>query len=424
MFQTFAAVVAERGSIAELQLPGRNMVLLSETAVIREVMQKNSESLRKGKTLKEVTAMTKGMQTITEVDGESWSSLRMSFLPGFSKESNHASVARLGEVMREFHLALSSGQTYEVQELMTRVAFESICQLLFDYRAGSLKDLTIPFPYLKNQAFMVDQLLKRIQNGPHWKYLPIPANFKVKKSLEENRLYLQSMWRQCLQKPSVFVEILQGLRTVDGKPLSEDHILTHIYGLLGAAFESTGALLHWALYYLSKDLDLQKRVFQEIQRETVEGQPIEVSQIEKMTLLQQILQETMRLMPPFPILIREVAAEIQNPISIKKKSIVFFMIGLIQRDKKIWGEGHDQFRPERFASLSSLQKQSYFPFGFGRRACLGESLARIELPMILASILQRHEIHFPPQPEPQSLLRFAQGSENGISLKFVPRAWH
>lgn len=70
-------------------------------------------------------------------------------------------------------------------------------------------------------------------------------------------------------------------------------------------------------------------------------------------------------------------------------------------DPTLWDEPED-FRPSRFLnSEGKVTKPEYFlPFGVGRRMCLGDVLARMELFLFFSSLL--HVFHI-KLPENQSL---------------------
>ncbi len=68
-------------------------------------------------------------------------------------------------------------------------------------------------------------------------------------------------------------------------------------------------------------------------------------------------------------------------------------------DEKVFPDAH-QFNPERFLDGKGnvlLKREELIPFSMGKRSCLGESLARMELFLIFASLLQK--FHFKPSHE-------------------------
>lgn len=81
------------------------------------------------------------------------------------------------------------------------------------------------------------------------------------------------------------------------------------------------------------------------------------------------------------------------------------LISAVHMDSTLW-ENPEEFRPSRFinAETGKVQKPEYFmPFGVGRRMCLGDVLARMELFLFFSSIMHRFEISLPAGAEPPSL---------------------
>lgn len=88
---------------------------------------------------------------------------------------------------------------------------------------------------------------------------------------------------------------------------------------------------------------------------------------------------------------------------IPKNTIIVPNLYCAMRDPKIWGDA-DTFRPERFLSedeKSTVRHEALIPFSTGKRVCLGESLARDELFLFVASLFQRFRVATDPNgPKP------------------------
>lgn len=64
----------------------------------------------------------------------------------------------------------------------------------------------------------------------------------------------------------------------------------------------------------------------------------------------------------------------------------------IHRDKDVWGEDVEEFRPERwFEGDKEKMQRAFNPFSWGPRACVGKNLAALELCVIIASVFRRYE---------------------------------
>ncbi|KAF5019796.1 hypothetical protein F66182_8165 [Fusarium sp. NRRL 66182] len=58
---------------------------------------------------------------------------------------------------------------------------------------------------------------------------------------------------------------------------------------------------------------------------------------------------------------------------------------------KVWGPDADEFKPERWETITQSQKNAFIPFSYGPRACLGRNLAEMELKLITATWARRYD---------------------------------
>jgi benzoate 4-monooxygenase len=74
----------------------------------------------------------------------------------------------------------------------------------------------------------------------------------------------------------------------------------------------------------------------------------------------------------------------------------------IHRDPGVWGEDVNAFRPDRWLPDPRLSENenkekeakmlnTFNPFSYGPRACVGKNLANMELLLIIASVMRRYE---------------------------------
>lgn len=90
-----------------------------------------------------------------------------------------------------------------------------------------------------------------------------------------------------------------------------------------------------------------------------------------------------------------------NGYKIPKHAHIVPLLHAVHMDPELWDHPED-FRPSRFLnSEGKVTKPDYFlPFGVGRRMCLGDVLARMELFLFFSSLLHVFHIRL---PEGQSL---------------------
>ena len=77
------------------------------------------------------------------------------------------------------------------------------------------------------------------------------------------------------------------------------------------------------------------------------------------------------------------------------------------RDPKVWGEDVEEFRPERMldGKFEALPPNAWQPFGFGVRSCIGRPFAWQEVLLVMASIIQKFDLHM---ADPSYSLRLLQ----------------
>jgi len=91
--------------------------------------------------------------------------------------------------------------------------------------------------------------------------------------------------------------------------------------------------------------------------------------------------------------------------AIPKETLVNANFYNAHHDPVVWGDP-EVFRPERFLNPDGTcveRHESFMPFSVGRRACMGEPVARDMLFLFLAMILQNFNVEIPPGYEMVSL---------------------
>ncbi len=108
-------------------------------------------------------------------------------------------------------------------------------------------------------------------------------------------------------------------------------------------------------------------------------------------------------------LYREVVLE---GFTIPKNAQVIPLIHAVHMDPELWDEP-EKFNPSRFLNSEGVvTKPEYFmPFGVGRRMCLGDVLARMELFLFFSSLLHVFNLELPTGETLPSM----QGQTTGVS---------
>ena len=160
--------------------------------------------------------------------------------------------------------------------------------------------------------------------------------------------------------------------------------------------------LIWALALLLNNRQALKKAQEELAIHVGKDRQVDESDVKNLVYLQAIVKETFRLYPPGPVLGLRSAMEnctLSNGYHVTPGTRLLVNAWKIHHDKRVW-TNPDEFQPERFLTSHKhidLRDQNFelIPFGAGRRACAGISLALQVIHLTLASLLHSFEVDTP-----------------------------
>ncbi|XP_072039613.1 methyl farnesoate epoxidase-like [Amphiura filiformis] len=187
-----------------------------------------------------------------------------------------------------------------------------------------------------------------------------------------------------------------------------------IHQLFSAGAETTVTTLRWSLLYMMAYPEIQGRIQREIDDVVGRNRLPNYSDREHLPYTEATLMEIARIASIAPFGIPHVAAQNTTLFgyNIPEETIIMSNIWAIHNDPDTWKDP-DMFRPERFLDGDRLAKQpdAYLPFSAGRRVCLGENLARIELFLFFSHCLHRFTFK-KPQDSPELSFDGVAGAAN------------
>jgi cytochrome P450 len=136
-----------------------------------------------------------------------------------------------------------------------------------------------------------------------------------------------------------------------------------------------------------------------------------------------ILEETMRLYPPMPILSREAAAyDIIRKRPIPAGSTMLVVPWLLHRHKSYWDKP-DHFIPERFLEDAPIKpdKFTYIPFSAGPRAFLAQHFATLETTLCLALLARHFRLRVPEGQIVSHECRLTLRPKDKLPMLITPR---
>ena len=189
------------------------------------------------------------------------------------------------------------------------------------------------------------------------------------------------------------------LRAADpetGRGLSEEDVRANIVTFISAGHETTANGLTWTLYLLSQSPAWRERVEAEID---AKFDPADESDwTDRLPVTRAVFEETLRLFPPAPNLVREAIGEDWlSGVRIPAGAVVTVSPYVLHRHKTLW-RNPEEFDPSRFlpGEREKIDRYAFMAFGAGPRVCIGQSFAMQEAIIVLAHLLRRARLDLFP----------------------------
>lgn len=173
---------------------------------------------------------------------------------------------------------------------------------------------------------------------------------------------------------------------------SDQQLRVLVKDLFAAGLDTTASTLYWALFLLVHHPRVQERVHDELARQVVSGSPITATERSRLPYTHATMLETMRWRTLLPLGVPRVTIAETRVVgfTLPSGTQVCPLIWAIHHDARYW-RYPNRFEPENFLTEDgqlSVPKQ-FMAFSVGKRACAGESLARVEAFIYLANLLRR-----------------------------------
>jgi cytochrome P450 len=219
------------------------------------------------------------------------------------------------------------------------------------------------------------------------------------------------------------LSMLLAARDEDGQAMDERQLRDEVVTLFLAGHETTALTLTWSLFLLSTNPAARARAVAEVDA-VLGDRPATLDDLPKLRFVDAIVAESMRLYPPAWMIGREAQEDIELAgFPIAAKSQVYLSPWLMHRDARFFDEPL-AFRPERWESgelLRTLPRFAYFPFGGGPRICIGNSFAKMEANLALATLLQTLDYWSQQKVAPGMSPTVTLRPQNPIRARVSPR---
>ncbi|XP_044839485.1 cytochrome P450 2D14-like isoform X2 [Mauremys mutica] len=223
-----------------------------------------------------------------------------------------------------------------------------------------------------------------------------------------------------------FLQEIEKAKEHAGSSFNDNNLRMVTVDLFTAGTETTSTTLRWALLYMLLHPDIQCKVHEEIDKVIGRDRSPQMEDLANMPYTNAVIYETQRYGDIFPVGVPHMTyrdTELQG-FFIPKGTTVITNLSSVLKDETVWEKPH-QFYPEHFLDADGqfVKREAFLPFSAGRRVCLGEQLARMELFLFFTSLLQHFTFRLPEgQARPREVGRFAATlTPHPYQIQAVPR---
>nr|XP_039271658.1 cytochrome P450 2C3-like [Styela clava] len=177
---------------------------------------------------------------------------------------------------------------------------------------------------------------------------------------------------------------------------NESQLKTTLFGLLEAGSQTLSCTLQWCMIALLNYPKYHKLMEKEVNNVVGCGKKVSIADRKNMPYTQAFLYELMRkctLVKIFDSCSMVDGVEV-NGYKLPKNTGIYSIAWAVHNDPRFFPEP-EKFKPERFIDpvTGTFQKSKYWiPFAIGKRNCLGEQLAQMELFIVVVTLIQNFDI--------------------------------
>ncbi|XP_037542222.1 sterol 26-hydroxylase, mitochondrial [Nematolebias whitei] len=374
-------------------------------------------------------------------EGEQWYNLRAVLNKRMLHPKDSAQYAGvINEVITDFtrkinyvrHSSPTGDFVPNISNELYLFSLEGIASILFETKLGCLeKEIpagTQEFIHSITQMFSYTMIVAML---PKWSRSLLPywgryiagweGIFSFAKTLIDKKM--EDIQQRVDKNQDVQGEYLTYL--LSNTQMSTKDVYGSITELLLAGVDTTSNTLTWALYQLSRNPQIQDRLYEEVSSMVPENQIPSAAEVTQMPYLRAVIKETLRM---YPVVSFNARIMMEKPTTVggyqfPKNTTFTFCHYAISHNENTFPQSFT-FKPERWLR-DGRQKPNPFgsiPFGFGVRACVGRRVAELEMYLLLFQLIRQFELKPGPRTgEIKSINRTVLVPDQQVDLHFVDR---
>jgi len=397
------------GDLYQFKLGSDHVLVVADPDMVHKVLRARPGDFSRLDDVR-LTIEEMGIEGLFSAEGEQWRRHRYyakhafdaRHLQDFFPVMTHV-TQRLHQRWRRFAVQELS---MDVQKEIMRYTVDITTNLAFGYDMNTVEEegdriqthLNRVFPMIAYRAFMPVR---------YWKYLNLPADRALEKSLVELRAaigpFIENARRQLAgdrslrEHPQNLLHALLAAQAEGDVELTDLEIYGNVFTFLLAGEDTTANSIAWMMYFMAKYPQVQRQM--QAEADAVLGEMETVTNYDNMRdlrYIEAVAHETMRCKPVATFLALQALTDVTiNQLQIPEGTPVFVLLRPKGMEDSEFADAAE-FKPERWLDYSSGEnphhRKSFLPFGGGPRLCPGRSLALLEIKMALSMICHHFDV--------------------------------
>jgi cytochrome P450 len=178
------------------------------------------------------------------------------------------------------------------------------------------------------------------------------------------------------------------LRAQDRNEQADSTLRDEMMTMLLAGHDTTALTLTYTYYLLGKSPTVQSKLHDEL--DAIE-RPVTAADTMGLDYASNVLNEAMRIYPPVYVLFRSPTRKVElGGYTVPEGALLMLPQWVVHRSERYW-EAPLTFDPTRWGQ-NERHRFAFFPFGGGKRICIGKQFSLLESKLILATVAKEYNL--------------------------------
>ena len=400
---------------------GDGYVFVNHPEGMRQMITDKRQKFFAGSKDNQILKPIVGAHSLLLIEGDRHKKRRKLLLPPFHGERMQSYGKLICDLTHNIIGQLKPNQPFVARHVSQTISLQVILETVYGLQGGErsqelqqrITSLTNIFESSLTSAFLFfPWLQKDLGAWSPW------GNLVRQRKVIDEIIYQELATRRTQDNSDRqdILSLMMSARDEDGEALKDTELRDELMTLMFAGHETTATAIAWSLYWSHRQPEIKTKLRAEIASLGSDPDPMAIA---KLPYLDAVCKETLRIYPvgmlTFPRLVREPVELIGYQL--EPGQIVMGCIYLLHQREDVYPE-HHQFKPERFLE-TEFSPYEFFPFGGGKPRCIGEALAKLEMKLVLATIIANYDLELTSnKPEPPARRGVTLAPKTGVKMIF------